>query len=76
MMNCVHRGYMAIDQHGQTYHIGDNAPRKWLLNRFWRQHAEKMYRNNATGRTRHVGYIIAGLWMEIFRVCQWKKAGE
>lgn len=31
-------GYMAVDQYGQTYHIGANAPRKWLLNRLGRAH--------------------------------------
>ena len=75
-MNCVHRGYMAIDQYGQTYHIGNNAPRKWLLQHFNRTHADKIYRDVASGLIRHSGYKIAGLWLDIFRVCEWKKAGN
>lgn len=68
------RGFMAIDQYGETFHIGDNPPRKWLLERFDRQHASKMYVDMKDGRTRHVGYIIAGHWLEIFAVSAWKSA--
>lgn len=61
-------GYIAQDQYGHIYPIGNNPPRKWLLDHFGRKHAEKMYRD-ANGKPRHVGYVIAGLWLEVFRVC-------
>jgi len=64
-------GYMAIDQYGQTYHIGNNPPRKWLLDCFDRQHVEKMYVDTEQGSVRHVGYVIAGLWLRVYRVCLW-----
>ena len=61
-------GYMATDQHGNTYHIPDEHPRKWLLNLFRRQHAAKMYVDLVAGGSRHVGWIIAGHWLKVFRV--------
>jgi len=67
-------GYIAIDQYGQVYQIGDNPPRKWLLNHLGKTHADKMYCDTTSGKTRHKGYIIAGLWLDIFRVCSWKIA--
>lgn len=67
-------GFMAIDQYGNIYHIGDNPPRKWLLSHLGRSHADKMYRDTKSGKTRHVGYIIAGLWLEVFAVHTWKQA--
>ena len=68
-------GYMAIDQYGQTYH-GLQHPRKDLLDRLCRKHAAKMYRDTPDGSYRHVGYIIAGLWLEVFAVSQWKGAAS
>ena len=67
-------GYMAQDQYGETYHIGANPPRQWLLNRFGRKHADKMYCDTKSGKARHIGYVIAGLWLTIYRVCSWKDA--
>jgi len=67
MMNVI--GYMAIDQYGQTYHIGNNPPRKWLLEHLGKQHVDKVYTDNLdTGETKHVGYMIADLWLRIYRV--------
>ena len=67
-------GYMAQDQYGNTYHIGNNPPRKWLLNHFGRYHADKMYCDAKSGKTRHAGYIIAGHWLDVYAVCEWKEA--
>lgn len=65
---------IAIDQHGQIHYIGQNPPRKWLLNYFGRKHAEKMYCDTKSGKIKHVGYIIAGLWLSIYYISEWKKA--
>jgi hypothetical protein len=54
---------MAIDQYGQTYH-GLEFPRKDLLIELNRQHAQKMY----VGEHKHIGYVIAGLWLTIYKV--------
>ena len=59
--------YMAIDQYGQTYH-GLTHPRRDLLNRLGRKHAAKMYLDKKDGTTKHVGYIVAGLWLVIYHV--------
>ena len=67
-------GYMATDQYGETYHIGDNPPRQWLLDRLGRKHADKMYCDTKSGKTRHIGYVIACRWLTIYRVCCWKGA--
>lgn len=67
-------GFMAKDQYGQTYHIGNHPPRKWLLNHLGHNHADKMFYDTKGGKTRHIGYVIADLWLEVFRVCVWKDA--
>ena len=60
--------HMAIDQYGQTYHGLGKYPRKGLLERLGRKHADKMYIDTKSGKTYHVGYIIAGLWLTIYTV--------
>jgi hypothetical protein len=66
------RFYMAVSQYGDTFH-GLTHPRKDLLARLGRQHAAKMYRDNADPAKppRHCGYVIAGLWLEVFEVNRW-----
>jgi hypothetical protein len=63
--------HMGIDQYGETYH-GLTAPRKELLDLFGRKHAGKMYRDTKDG-PRHVGYVIAGRWIELFEVTPWRR---
>ena len=65
---------MAIDQYGQTYHIGNNPPRKWLLDHLCRQHCAKMYVDKKDGGYAHIGYIIAGLWLRLYTVDFWEKS--
>lgn len=59
---------IAVDQYGQRYYIGDNPPRKWLLNHLGRQHADKMYVDGADGKQKqkHIGYVIAGFWFRLY----------
>ena len=68
------RLYMGVDQYGQYYH-GLQHPRKDLLDRLGRKHADKMYRETQDGESRHVGYVIAGCWIDVFEVIPWKGAG-
>ncbi len=63
--------FIAIDELGQYYMIGNNPPRKWLLDHFGRQHADKMY-NDLKGQ-HHIGYVIAGHWLTIYRISEWKQ---
>ena len=65
--------YMARDQYGNTVH-GLTHPRKELLDRFGRQHADKIYRDKADGSTVHVGYIVAGHWYSLYEVTPFEKA--
>ena len=59
--------YMAIDQYGNTWH-GLTHPRKDLCARLGVQHAEKMYAELKDGGERHVGYVIAGHWLDVYEV--------
>lgn len=63
--------YIAIDQYGQTYQNLQH-PRKDLLNRLGRSHAENMYIDTKSGDTKHSGYVIAGLWLTIYKLSDWK----
>ena len=65
--------YMAIDQHGNTYH-GLVHPRKDLCEQLGRKHVHKMYRERKDGPPVHCGYVIAGLWLEVFEVRPWHSA--
>ncbi len=58
------RNYMAIDQHGQTFHNLGAYPRKALLERLSAKHCSKMY----VGDGIHTGYVIAGLWLSVYEV--------
>jgi len=57
-------GYLGIDQNGEKYILETKYPRKALMEKFGRKHVEKMYR----GEGDHCGYIIAGMWIMLFKV--------
>jgi hypothetical protein len=59
--------YMAVDQYGTTYH-GLSHPRKDLMERIGRRHAEKMYQDRKDGTSHHVGYVVGGHWCTVYRV--------
>ena len=62
-------GFMARDQYGQTYYEFDCIhPRKWLLDLLGRKHADKMYIDGENGEAIHIGWIIAGLWLHVYRI--------
>lgn len=65
-------GYLAIDQYNQTYQIGNNHPRKWLLEHLGRKHCKKMFVDLKSGGSKHIGYVIARLWLQVFEVHDWK----
>lgn len=62
---------MAVDQYGHYYGALGTHPRKELLRILNRKHAAKMFIDNDKGESRHVGYIIAGLWLSVFNVTEW-----
>ena len=59
--------YMAVDQYGQTY-WNLHHPRKELLEKFYRQHADAMYQDFKNGSTKRVGYIISGHWLTVLGI--------
>ena len=63
--------YMATDQYGNTYHDLKH-PRKDLMNQLGSQHVDKMYMDTVSGETHHIGYIIAGHWLNVYSVGTFK----
>ena len=64
--------YMAIDQYGNTYHNLGQYPRKALLERLNAKRASKMY----VGDSIHVGYVISGLWLNLYEVRPFHEIAE
>ena len=64
-------GYLGIDQYGGKYTLKTH-PRKELLEQLGASRAEKMYIDTTSGEARHKGYIINGLWIDIFTITSWK----
>lgn len=60
--------HMAQDQWGNTYHNLGAHPRKALLERIGAKRADKMYCDTLEGKTNHVGWIIRGHWLTVYRV--------
>lgn len=63
---------MAIDQYGQTFH-GLKHPRKELCELLGSTHAEKIYADKKDGSTVHIGYIIAGHWLTLYKVTPFER---
>ena len=64
-------GYIGLDQYGKHYVI-KKSPRKELLEYFGVKHADKMYIDTKEGKQKHKGYIIAGNWIDVYRIGEWK----
>lgn len=62
---------MGIDQYGTHYDNLGEHPRKALMDKLYIKHAEKMYVDDKDGNTKHVGYIIGGLWINLYTVSEW-----
>ena len=65
-------GYLGVDQYGNRYKI-DRHPRKELLEQLGRQHAHRMFIDTKAGQAKHIGYVIAGLWITVYEVREWSK---
>lgn len=63
------KSYMAVGSYGNVLH-NLQYPRRDILRRMYRRHAEKIYRDTPTGRV-HVGYIVAGEWFTVYEVTEW-----
>jgi len=53
----------------ETFHLFTDEPRKELLELFDRKQSEPMYVDSKDGdKTFHIGWIIAGRWLEVYSV--------
>ena len=66
-------GILGIDQHGNYHKLKSNHPRKELQEMFNKKHIEKMYVDKTTGESKHIGYIIDGLWINLYEVHEWQR---
>lgn len=66
-------GYLGVDQYGDKYVLHDH-PRKELTEKLGSQHVAKMYVDFKDGHTEHVGYIVAGRWIQVYEVHHWGKS--
>lgn len=58
---------IGVDQYGVVYYLPPKYPRKHLLERLDRKHADRMYIDRVAGPAVHVGYIIARRWITLYR---------
>jgi len=65
-------GYIGIDQYN-NYYVIKKYPRKELLEQLGSKHADKMYVDLKGGGSREKGYIIKGLWIDIYQIHSWKE---
>ncbi len=61
--------YLGIDQHGAHYTI-QKYPRKELMAQLGSRHASRMYRERHGEPDRHVGYVVRGLWITVYKVTE------
>lgn len=64
-------GLMGIDQYGTKYTLKTDCPRKELIEKLGIKHVDKMYIDTKGGDTKHIGYIIGGLWITLYEVHEW-----
>lgn len=67
------RDYMAIDQYGYIELGLGEHPRKELLSRYCRKHADKMYVDSISKGTLHIGWVIAGHWFTVYSIERMEK---
>ncbi|MFA7254456.1 MAG: hypothetical protein WC107_07980 [Patescibacteria group bacterium] len=65
--------HIAIDQHGNTHKLYTKFPRKELIEKLGATSAQKMYVDGKQGKSYHVGWIISGLWLTVYKVTPMRK---
>ena len=65
------QGYIGIDQYNNHYHI-KKYPRKELLKLLGYKSSQKMYIDTSSCETKHIGYVIGGLWINVFAISDFK----
>ena len=64
-------GYLGIDQYGTHYKL-EKHPRKELVEKTGYKHVSKMHCDTKEGDSKEVGYIVGPLWINVYRVMNWK----
>jgi hypothetical protein len=59
--------YVALDQYGTAYKLYTDFPRKELLKKLGYTSAKKMWDTTLKGVNNHVGYVIGGLWLSLYK---------
>ena len=59
--------FLGVDQYGHCYPFLIH-PRKELIEKIGVSHVSKMYVDKKSGEIAHVGYVIGGLWVELFEM--------
>ncbi len=65
--------FLAIDQYNQKHLLKTKFPRKELLGIFGATKATKIYQDDKSGKSYHVGYFIKGMWLTLFKVEKFQK---
>jgi hypothetical protein len=63
---------LATNQYGEKFFIEGTHPRKELSAIYGTSHVDKMYVDRKDGGVSHIGYIIAGNWIQLYMVEPWE----
>jgi len=59
--------HIAVDQYGQTFPLHTKHPRKELLGYLGYKKAQRMFRDQVGGGSRHVGWVIGPHWLDVYK---------
>lgn len=65
--------YIGIDQYGDHYPI-EAHPRKELSEQIGSKHVDKMYVDKKSGEACHIGYVIGGRWVRLYKIEPFEEA--
>lgn len=64
--------YVGVDDCGRFFPIEEH-PRRELCEQLGRKHCERMFVDGPDGRPKHIGYVIGGWWIRVYRVEDWSR---
>lgn len=64
---------IGIDQYDRVYHELGSKPRKELCRQLHTKTASKIYIDNTDGVSKHVGWVVGGRWVSLYRIKAWEK---
>ena len=65
--------FLAIDQFNQKHLLKTKYPRKELLEIFCASKATKIYQDDKSGQSYHVGYVIQGMWFTLYKLSEFRR---